>query len=227
MRSLAECMPPDTTMKPAHYLVRYEKRFSPIRDHVRALLELGIHEGGSLLMWREYFPNATVAGLDLKAAPYSGPEERVRTYQGAQDDFALLDRIARECAPDGFDVIIDDCSHNGAITKRSFWHLFDKHLKPGGIFVIEDWGAGYWDKWPDGRYVEVEPDRTRRFSEGERVEFPSHLIGLPGFVKQLVDESAAPDITLEGYTRTRWRRVHAPVDSLEISLGQVFVVKGN
>ena len=45
---------------------------------------------------------------------------RVRTYTGKQQDLALLDRIAGECAPDGFDVIIDDCSHIGVLTKKSF-----------------------------------------------------------------------------------------------------------
>ena len=31
----------------------------------------------------------------------------------------------------------------------------DPGFKPGGLYVIEDWGTGYWDFWPDGvRYRE-------------------------------------------------------------------------
>src|SRR5438309_8699047 len=52
-----------------------------------------------------------------------------------------------ETAPEGFDVIIDDCSHIGELTRISFWHLFEHHLKPGGLYVIEDWSTGYWDSW--------------------------------------------------------------------------------
>jgi len=37
-----------------------------------------------------------------------------------------------------------------ALTRRSFWHFFQHHLKPGGLYVIEDWGTGYWSDWPDG-----------------------------------------------------------------------------
>jgi hypothetical protein len=36
-------------------------------------------------------------------------------------------------------------------TKVAFWHLFDNHLKPSGLYVIEDWVTGYCDDWSDGR----------------------------------------------------------------------------
>ena len=62
-----------------------------------------------------------------------------------------MSRVANETAPDGFDIIIDDASHIGEFTKRSFWYLFDHHLKPGGLYVIEDWLTGYVDNWPDGK----------------------------------------------------------------------------
>lgn len=38
----------------------------------------------------------------------------------------------------------------GVLARASFWHLFDNQLKSGGMYVIEDWGTGYWDKWLDG-----------------------------------------------------------------------------
>lgn len=45
---------------------------------------------------------------------------------------------------------IHDCSHIGVLSRASFWHLFDNHLKSGGVYVVEDWGTGYWDDWVDG-----------------------------------------------------------------------------
>ena len=41
-------------------------------------------------------------------------------FAGDQTDCRLADRIATEMAPNGFDVIIDDCSHIGALSKVSF-----------------------------------------------------------------------------------------------------------
>src|SRR6267142_1757440 len=134
----------------SHYLRNYEHYFSELRDKEVTLFELGIKEGGSLLMWRDYFEQARIVGLDINPVPLDEENERIRTYQGAQQDTELLDRIASENAPAGFDIIIDDCAHIGVLARASFWHLFDNHLKSGGVYVIEDWGTGYWDRWVDG-----------------------------------------------------------------------------
>lgn len=134
----------------AHYLRNYEDYFQPLLARDLKLLELGVYKGGSLLLWRDYFPQGLIVGLDLQQVHLDDPTGRIRIYQGMQQDTQLLDRIARENAPDGFDVIIDDCSHIGELTRISFWHLFDNHLKPGGLYVIEDWSTGYWRQWFDG-----------------------------------------------------------------------------
>jgi hypothetical protein len=81
----------------------------------------------------------------------SSPEHVFRSSKGNQADKAFLSKVASKTAPDGFDIIIDDASHIGELTKTSFWHLFDHHLKPGGLYAIEDWGTGYLDDFTDGR----------------------------------------------------------------------------
>jgi hypothetical protein len=161
--------------------------------------------------------------------------------------------VRTETAPDGFDIIIDDCSHIGEFTALSFWHLFDRHLKPGGLYVIEDWGAGYMRGTPDGKaYVPPRSvgslrSRLRPFVETVvalpsvvrrpalkrvlhavmnrlvRMEFRSHMYGLVGFVKQLVDEAGMDDIT-----HPAWGTPPARVSKfkyIQISHGQVFIAK--
>lgn len=144
-----------------HYLRNYEECFRDLLDRDVRLLELGVYRGGSLLLWRDYFERGLVVGLDINPVEINDPTGRIRIYQGEQQDTLLLDRIARECAPEGFDVIIDDCSHVGQLTRASFRHLFDRHLKPGGLYVIEDWGTGYWDSWPDGVRYRAPPARVQ------------------------------------------------------------------
>lgn len=209
-----------------HYLRNYEHYFAPLREGDVRLLELGVKRGGSLQLWRDYFPRGLVVGLDIESVALDDSSGRIKTYCGAQQDTALLDRIARECAPEGFDVIIDDCAHIGVLARASFWHLFEHHLKPGGVYVIEDWGTGYWDGWVDGaRYRPRAPRlnpalyrltraaaRLREHPLVARVpfaarvasrlkagvvgaQFHSHDYGMVGFVKELVDELGAADIT--------------------------------
>jgi hypothetical protein len=173
------------------------------------LLELGVNQGGSLLLWRDYFPKGLIAGLDLRHVQLSDDTGRVRVYQGRQEDLALLSRIASEVAPDGFDVIIDDCSHIAEHARPSFWHLFDNHLKPGGLYSIEDWGTGYWARWPDGRAF----DGT------------NHLAGMVGLVKELVDECGMADITKPGLGVGPYRQ--SKFERMMISFGQCFVVKAD
>ena len=50
-----------------HYLhnVRMLERFAPLKTEPLRVLEIGIERGGSLLMWRDYFPNAQVFGIDI------------------------------------------------------------------------------------------------------------------------------------------------------------------
>ena len=69
-----------------------------------------------------------------------------------------------ELLRDGFDIIIDDASHIGELTKATFWHLFDRHLKPGGLYAIEDWGTGYLDDFPDGKKIRAQAIDSRSAS---------------------------------------------------------------
>ena len=179
MQSLAEIVAATGAWKPDYYVGLYEQLFGELRKRPLTLLELGIHEGGSLKAWEAYFPHARIAGVDLRLPVLSvGP--RVRMFVGDQADVGLLSRVAAAIAPGGFDIVIDDCSHIGALAKVSFWHLFDHHMKPGGLYCIEDWGTGYCPTWPDGSEMTAQADTERRL--------PSHDGGMVGFVKQLVDE---------------------------------------
>ncbi|MDM7998653.1 MAG: class I SAM-dependent methyltransferase [Dehalococcoidia bacterium] len=205
-----------------NFLPYYEKWFQPLLSRDIKFLELGIDKGGSLLLWRDYFETGIIVGLDVNPVAIEDPTGRIRTYQGRQEDTVLLDRIAREQAPEGFDVIIDDCSHIGALTRASFWHLFPHHLKPGGMYIIEDIGTGYMDNWPDGKAYEPRRPAVNRFrprlwftdpvtSDGHFISLvrglssrllakalrssgfarktgtPSHLYGMIGFAKEVVD----------------------------------------
>lgn len=210
--------------KPDHYLSWYYQFLHHSVDAPIKLLELGIAEGSSLMMWREFFSKAEITGLDLDPVDLDDDTGRIATYAGEQQDKALLDRIGRERAPEGFDVIIDDASHLGEFSKISFFHLFENHLKPGGLYFFEDWGTAYWDCYPDGRHSQPPsrrvPIREKLFSAMSskdaiqsnrflrrvvnklrlttlRRNFRSHQRGTVGVLKQIIDECGVLDITDE------------------------------
>jgi len=139
----------------------YENYFQQIKEKQISLFELGIYKGGSLLFWRDYFNKGTIVGLDINNITMEDLSGRIKTFKGLQQDFKLLDKIRFETAPDGFDIIIDDASHIGELTKLSFWHLFDNHLASGGYYIIEDWRTGYYAKWPDGKKFSFKKESLR------------------------------------------------------------------
>src|SRR5437899_3288938 len=210
MRSRELALDKYNTNKITH---RYLEWYDPVLEHFVPneikLLELGIYEGGSLLLWRDYFPRGRIVGIDIQVKVDFFGEERIRVFQGSQQDTGFLSEVARETAPEGFDIIIDDASHFGNLTKIAFWHLFDNHLKPSGLYVIEDWGTGYWDDWPDGRTFRPEPHLRSiwskvlsRLNPASKTFFPNHSYGLVGFVKELIDEQGAADLTRARLTGT-------------------------
>lgn len=199
------------TDKSDEYLRTYERVCQHLHDVPISLLEVGVNKGGSLFLWRDYFTRGQIFGVDLHPpADLSDSSGRIRVFQGDQCNVAQMDAIASKASPTGFDIIIDDASHIGSLTAASFQTLFYKHLKPGGLYSIEDWGTGYWESWPDGSRPEYS-DLLQFKNRGK--EFPSHQSGMVGFVKQLLDECALRDILhpkfgVPGSRQTYVRSIH-------------------
>ncbi len=211
------------------YLNQYDPILQYLVDRPVKLLEIGVHKGGSLLLWRDYFPKGTIVGIDLKLPDGFAGEDRIHMFLGSQDDTCFLSKVANETAPEGFDVIIDDASHIGTTTRVAFWHLFDHHLKPSGLYVIEDWGTGYWDDWPDGKVFQP---RSRFWSAilsmSEKLKLASprwhnHSYGMVGLIKELIDEQGAADLTRKRWSGTPSRQ--SRFDSMLIMPSIVFVKK--
>ncbi len=117
------------------YLETYDKLFSPIKDEVKSVLEIGIQKGESLLMWKDLFPNAEIVGaeINLSALTINPIQDRITVKQGDAYTFAFLESFKDL----KFDIIIDDGSH--LIEHMEFFcKYYPRLLKPGGILVVED-----------------------------------------------------------------------------------------
>jgi len=181
--TLAQLCEKHDAMKPIPYLEAYETLFTERRNEPLRVLELGVHKGGSINAWSDYFPNAVIVGVDINKKPESFPLlERVHFIQGRQEDPAVL---ASAVAFGPFDLIIDDAAHLGRLAKASFNQLYDEHLKTSGAYVLEDWAAALvMPKWPDAI--------PRKDIGDTDVDFPSYDGGMVGFLKQLIDHVVSP-----------------------------------
>jgi len=129
------------------YTDYYERLLGHLRDEPITLLEFGIGGyrdpmagGSSLRMWRDYFPRATVIGVDIfdKTAL---AEDRITILQGDQSDTLFLEKLGRELGP--FDVVIDDGSHIPKHVLTTFHAIFP-FVVDGGYYIVEDTQTSYW-----------------------------------------------------------------------------------
>jgi len=135
------------------YTTHYGSHLSDLRRKRVNLLEIGVGGnksptwgGASLRMWRDFFYRGHVHGLDIREKRISEP--RITIHRGDQSNKDFMDSLGDEHGP--FDVIIDDGSHVNAHIRASFSALFDKHLKPGGWYVIEDMETAYEPRYGGG-----------------------------------------------------------------------------
>lgn len=230
------------------YLQNFVKHFESIRNEPLKVLEIGVLKGGSLALWHDYFPNAEITGIDLNSFVPDATQKRIRFYQGSQSDIPFLKHVCAEAAPNGFDIIIDDASHIGVLSKISYDFLFNHSLRKGGIYVIEDWGTGYWANWLDGsQYKPARPvpenyklqtsmrsrivrkllktiPLTQHWTSTNKY-FGNHTSGMVGFVKELVDEVAWPDIIAKGKGNKHLPQRNSSIKEMSIYTGHCFLVK--
>jgi len=134
------------------YLNEWDSLFSPLRENKINLLEIGVHNGGSLEIWAKYFANAEhIIGCDINEAcsvlDYS--DSRISTVIGDINTTKVEKKISL-LAPK-FDIIIDDGSHKSSDIIQSFARYFKK-LNSNGLYLIEDLHASYWESFEGGLY---------------------------------------------------------------------------
>lgn len=134
-----------------NYLDFYQKQL-PDRKFSGRLLEIGVMDGLSMKMWREYYPNAEIVGIDIK------PD--MASYMH-NDDWQVPETVKlitadgtkkADMQPLGmFDIIIDDGSHYWAEQQKSFELLYYSQLNKGGIYILEDLWTSHIDFYANAK----------------------------------------------------------------------------
>jgi hypothetical protein len=121
-----------------HFTEIYEKYFSPIRNEQLNIFEIGIFNGGSLRMLKEYFNYSQIYAIDLENARCF-QEPRIKTVCGNQTDREFMSNVYSGVE---FDIIIDDGGHTMEQQQISLECMLPR-LKSKGIYIVEDLHTSY------------------------------------------------------------------------------------
>ncbi len=127
------------------YLDIYQRYMSNKRNDVKTFVEIGVRDGASLRMWKEYFPNATIYGIDIDARCEQHNEDNIEIIIGDQNDDTFLNNIKNKFKSTGIDILLDDGSHITTHQIKTFDCLYPV-VNKNGLFIIEDLANSY-EEW--------------------------------------------------------------------------------
>jgi len=124
------------------YTYFYDLILSSMKYDNLKFVEIGVFNGASIRMWRDYFSKAKIYGLDINESSLQTIKDLdnvVGLNINQESRKELLD-FAEEHGP--FDIILDDGGHTQEQQQTSFACLFP-YLAPGGLYILEDLEGPY------------------------------------------------------------------------------------
>ncbi|OBQ19849.1 MAG: hypothetical protein AN486_08255 [Anabaena sp. AL93] len=194
-------------------------------ESIKQIVDIGIYKGGSIALYALLFSPLKLVGIEYSTEPVepldkfitkNGLRRQVSTYYGVNqaDSKRLIQIVDAEFGGVQLDLVIDDASHYYAETRSSFETLFPM-LRPGGIYIIEDWGWAHWagDEWQNSKYFPASsPSLTNLL-----IEISMLCASRPDLVASLQVEHSV--ITV--------RRGNAQFEAEEFKLEQQYLNRGN
>lgn len=125
-------------------------------EGIKKILELGVYQGGSFVFLDQFLKPDKFSAVEISAVPIPAldryiSENAARTklyYSTSQDDVDRLSKIVDDDFGGTLDLVVDDASHLYAQTRTSFATLFPR-LRPGGLYIIEDWSWSFDPAYQD------------------------------------------------------------------------------
>lgn len=127
------------------YFPVYEELLSKYVGKPIVLVEIGIFNGGSLFMWRNYFgPSARIIGVELNPAAKDWEKFGFEIYIGDQSDSGFWEEFYEKIG--SVDVVIDDGGHTN-FQQIVTSHYAIENIKDGGTLIVEDTHTSYFKEF--------------------------------------------------------------------------------
>lgn len=129
------------SIKHTSYFHVYEKLLAPYRGTAFTFVEVGVYNGGSLFMWRDFFgPQARIIGVEFNPDAKTWESEGFEIHIGDQSDPSFWETFYAEVGQ--IDVMLDDGGHSNeqqivTVVKAA------ENVRNGGLIIVEDTHTSY------------------------------------------------------------------------------------
>ena len=124
-----------------HYFDIYHRHFSRFRGDSIVMIEIGIFNGGSLRMWKDYFgSNSTIVGVDINPGCKQYEEPGIEIVIGDQGDPKFLQDLIKQFPK--FDIVLDDGGHTMSQQITTLKELYFP-MRDDGVYMCEDTHTSY------------------------------------------------------------------------------------
>ena len=157
------------SLKHSAYFQVYEELLSKYRNKKITFVEVGVLNGGSLFMWRDFFgPEARIIGVDFNPLAKRWEEDGFEIFIGSQsspdfwrDFFSSIGMV---------DVLLDDGGHTNE-QQIVTTHQSIPFIKDGGLLIVEDVHASYFKDFGNpSKYSFI--NYAKLFIDGINARFP-------------------------------------------------------
>jgi hypothetical protein len=130
------------SIKHSSYFQVYEDLLLKYVDKKIIFVEIGVLNGGSLFMWRNFLgPNARIIGIDFNPDAKKWEKDGCEIYVGSQSDPLFWRHFFDKMGP--VDVILDDGGHTNEQQILTVENCVP-NIKDGGMLILEDVHTSYF-----------------------------------------------------------------------------------
>lgn len=136
---------PYLSIKHSSYFHTYTELLENYRNKKITFVEIGVFNGGSLFMWRDFFgEQARIIGIDLNPLAKKWEDDGFEIHIGSQSNPNFWQDFFRSVGP--VDIVLDDGGH----TFEQQIITVDAcipYIKDGGMMIVEDTHTSYFKKF--------------------------------------------------------------------------------
>ena len=144
------------------YFRIYDELFFNYKNKKITFIEIGVANGGSLVMWKKYFgKNSRIIGVDLNPRCKIFKKKGFEIFIGDSSNKEFMNSVFKKVGK--VDIILDDGGHTNSQQINAVANCIP-HINSGGLLVTEDTHASYMKKFGNpSKHSFINFSKTKKF----------------------------------------------------------------